>query len=561
MTATTKRQRKLALVRAALASGTPEPYALLRAGVTPAWWRRWNQVDDLADAPRAGRPPRCTVSEADAKTLRQHYLRSNRGRSAGSQSMTARYCASEGLLDPDLCAEILRPRADPCQLPAAVRRVFRTVSAADFARYRDPLAGQGTNDGITTPGWLRMQDDGSGLLEPGQRHVWDDGSVNVGVVVPWTRGGDPCSDKYGVRVARFQLLASCDARCDCITGYGFVMNPTDAYNATNCAHVMFNTWTAAGGAPREVVFEGGVWQSLKMRRFLEQVGVQIIDAKGRPRQKLIENVFNRLWSWLSLTLPPVGQIGRFRGEMKGETQEWLACRAGKRDPRECFPLYTDFLAALNRAIQLYNAKPIKSLTYASTWVPADLYAQRRRESMLPVAESLRRETLPIDVVQSVLGSGVLKTIQDDPHGYKHQYHFATDSLYKYVGARVRLQFDPLSIEEGAYISLADTFLDQPPGTILTTNARCISAAPQMMSDYGWRDARDEARAIKRSSRARVTTAVAALDTRDQFVAPEPQPLPIDFINTPQKQIAAKRRSWADAASETDFDKLAAGIQA
>lgn len=60
--------------------------------------------------------------------------------------------------------------------------------------------------------------------------VWDDASVNVGVVVPWTRGGDKCSDRFGVRVARFQLLLGIDCATDFVCGYGYVMRGNDAYN-------------------------------------------------------------------------------------------------------------------------------------------------------------------------------------------------------------------------------------------------------------------------------------------------------------------------------------------
>ncbi len=565
------RRRTLASIRAALAAGTPLPYALLKAGVSEAWWQRWSSATDLQDAPRSGRPPRVTVSEADATTLRTHYLRSNRARNAGSMSATARYCAASGLLAPDLAAEILKPRADPASLPTAVLRVFRSISHAEFARYRDPRAGQGTNDGISIPGWLRMQDDGT-PLDPGQRQVWDDASVNVGMVVPWTRGGDPCSEKYGVRVARFQLLLASDARTDCIVSYGLVMNPNDAYRANNCIHVMFNAWRTAGGAPREVVLEGGVWQSHKMQRFISQVGTRVISAKGRPRQKLVESVFNRLWTWLSLTLPPAGQIGRFRGEMQGETQDWLACRAGKKDPRTLFPSYTDFLAALQKAIDLHNAKPVKSRVYGCQWVPADLYAERPLHLNLPVSPELRYQTLPVDVPLTIQSNGILQTSQFDPHGYKHEYSFVTPDLYRYAGAKVRLMFDPLSITEGAAIFLARPFSGLAAGTLLNPAVPCISAAPSLGSHTGWLDARDSAKALKRASRALVTTAVRALDRRDQFAAPaalpqvaHPEPALISPISVPFSPdfAAARKRRIARAAmvADTNFEALVAGIQA
>ena len=97
----------------------------------------------------------------------------------------------------------MKPRASKHTLPREIIKALRS-STAEVARYRDVKSGQ--NDGIYTPGWLRMKDDGSSRLEPGVQQVWDDASINAGVIVPWTRGGDKCADKYQVRVARFQLL-------------------------------------------------------------------------------------------------------------------------------------------------------------------------------------------------------------------------------------------------------------------------------------------------------------------------------------------------------------------
>ena len=129
------------------------------------------------------------------------------GLALGSMTLSARWAAKDEAspLTQTTRDAILKPRASKHILPVDVKRCLR-ASAAEVSRYRDPKSGQ--NDGIYTPGWLRMSTDGTRRLVPGERQVWDDGSVNVGVVVPWTRGGDKCSERWGVRVARFQLLAA-----------------------------------------------------------------------------------------------------------------------------------------------------------------------------------------------------------------------------------------------------------------------------------------------------------------------------------------------------------------
>ena len=122
---------------------------------------------------------------------------------------------------------------------------------AEVARYRDPKAGQ--NDGIYTPGWLRMATDGSRRLLPGERQVWDDASVNVGVVVPWTRGGDACSDKFGVRVARFQLLLGIDCATDFVCGYGYDPAKGDPDNGVAAGTASIVPITAVAGVPSATI--------------------------------------------------------------------------------------------------------------------------------------------------------------------------------------------------------------------------------------------------------------------------------------------------------------------
>ena len=141
-----------------ISSGIGEGAACFSAGVSVAWWRRWRGrleeagLDGLADLPRSGRPSSVRVSAEDAAALRAAYLRSNRGRDAGSMSMAARNLAFRGKLAPELCEAILKPRASKHQLPRDVIRALR-APVAESARYRDNKAGQ--NDGIFTTGWLR----------------------------------------------------------------------------------------------------------------------------------------------------------------------------------------------------------------------------------------------------------------------------------------------------------------------------------------------------------------------------------------------------------------------
>lgn len=509
-----ERNTKINAIARAIESGKSNAVACAEAGVSVAWYRRWSErkaeagLDGLGDLPRTGRPSGVVVTEEDAAKLRSAYLQSNRGKNLGSMSMAARNLAYRGSLSPELCAEILKPRASKHTLPRDVIRALR-APAAESAHYRDTKAGQ--NDGIYTPGWLRMKDDGSRRLLPGERQVWDDASVNVGVIVPWTRGGDKCSDKYGVRVARFQLLLGIDCATDYVAGYGYVMRGSDAYNGGDAVRAMHGAWQLNNRMPKEVVMEGGAWQSKKMLDFLSAAGIRMISAKGRPNQKLVECFFSRLWTAMSLELPAYGQVGRFRGEMAAENSAWMRCRAGHADPSKYFPTLDVFLASLDNAIEFCNADSIESRTYGS-WRPVEAQVGWE-ENSAPIPAGLWREALPIDEARKVRRNGILQVRADSPFGFAHDYVFSSPTLYRFEGAEVRCRFDPYNISAGAVLTLPQKFQEYAAGYVVAESAQCISPAPDMAAVQGWLDNRMAGRDVKRASRALVATSVAAFDPR------------------------------------------------
>lgn len=339
-------------------------------------------------------------------------------------------------------------------------------------------------------------------------------SVNVGVVVPWARVGDPCADRWGCRVARFQLLLGIDCATDMCVGYHYVMRQSDAYGAADVVQAFDATWHLAGGAPKEVVIEGGAWQAKRTLDYLAAAGVTPISAKGRPNQKLVEGYFNRLWTCLSLTLPPTGQVGRFRGEMVAENADWRRARQGAIDPRTRFPTLTEFLSALDKAIAYLNAERIESRAYGA-WVPAEAYAKARLQSL---PEGLERYALPVREVRTLRRQGLVAIRATSPLGWPHTYHFAVEDGWRYDGAQVAVAFDPANPARGAVVTLEKPFRDTPAGTLLDPAATLLNAAPTIMRTLlGWEVGEvgriDEAKAAKRRAMATVAAQTAAFDAR------------------------------------------------
>jgi hypothetical protein len=417
-------------------------------------------------------------------------------------------------LRPEVCGAILAERASKHTLPVAVRRAMRGLEGAAVAQYRDPRAGQ--SDGIYVPGWLRRDEVTGELLAPGRRQVWDDASPNIAVAVPWSGRGDPCGDRWGWRAARYQLLCGIDCAVDQFAGFGYVMRVSDGYRACDVVGAMHDTWRLQGFAPREVVVEGGSWQSARALAFFKAAGVRTIDAKGRPNQKLIEGYFNRLWTALSIYLPGRGQIGRYRGEMRREALAWESVRSGARDPRSCFPTLQEFLAALRKAVDYLQQETVESRVYGR-WVPREAYAGAAANGQ-PLPGGLEAFALPVAEERKILRSGMVSVAAETPfEGLRHTYMFAAREAWRYDGAPVIVRFDPrTAAERGARIELARAWKDFAAGTVVAEAAPCVSPAPDFLAPTGFYGARRAANGEKRSSLAAVRTVVAAYDTRGEI---------------------------------------------
>lgn len=417
----------------------------------------------------------------------------------------------ESPLRPEVRAAILdSERSSKHGLPVEVRRACR-VGVAEVRRYREPKAA--LMGEMRAEGLLRMAEDGRGglrRLEPGERQVWDDASVNVGVVVPWEGGGDRCSDRYGVRVARFQLLPGIDCATDFCVGYNYIIRGTDAYRGEDVVRSWHKIWEAQG-MPDECVVEGGVWQGRRAREFLGAAGVRAISAQGRPWQKLVEGWFNRLWTKMSLALPVYGQVGRYRGEMEEENSEWMACREGRRDPRGRLPGLEEFLGALDRSIEALNREPVESRQYGK-WIPAERWgASSRGRRELPVG--LWRMALPERHVR-VVRNGMVKVACEDAWGGRSQFTFGDRSMVEYEGARVVVSFDPGGESESAVIELAERWHDRPVGLLITGRAPQLNARARLVGgSVLWVSGAADAALERKAGRKLVAEAVGMFDER------------------------------------------------
>ena len=410
----------------------------------------------------------------------------------------------------DGCSEevrhaIMKPRKS--KTPPKCIRDAMTVAPAMFEIHRSPTNAR--LNGIYVPGNLRMTvDEQTGetrRLMAGERQSWDDASINFMVVVPWPQGGCKVSDKYGVKLGRFQLLAGVDDASGYVPGYSFVIRELESYRSEDTVAAQYRIWRDSV-LPKQVVVEGGVWQSNRAMEFYQASGISPIDAKGRPHCKLIENYWNFLWTILS-TID--GQIGRFRGEMERENDLLVKCKSGREDPRKHFVTLAQALVAIDKAIHFRNMEPVISDMYG-TWVPA----QRWRDDLAAHPRPTIDKTLsylhaPVREIRTVV-KDMVKVRTESPLGESFTYAFTSPDLWEFSGQKVTVYFDPWDAPPTATLVLTQQHGEYPAGTVIEQAAMCIDNAPLVRREAdAWAIGFDDAtgRAIemkKKVGRAKMT---------------------------------------------------------
>lgn len=472
-------ERKALLVKTSLlmSTGMSAAAAAREIGMSAATlsrlqasWRIVQETNDhrmLLPGKSTGRPAMVEPTAEELLKLKSTYLKTNRATGRGSKTLAARLFAQSSECSPELRNAIMKPRASKHTLTKSIRDSM-TIAPDLFAHHRSP--NEAKLHGLYAPGSLRMSraDDGMRRLFAGERQSWDDASINFCVAVPWPWGGDKCSDKFGYRVGRFQLLAGIDDASDFCPGFSFVIRPKQSYNHKDVMAAQWRVWRD-DVLPTSVMLEGGAWQANNAHEFYRQVGVETIDATGRPHSKLIENYWNRLWTVLSLV---DGQIGRFRGEMERENDLLVRCQNGRLDPRKVFPSLEQALRAIEAAIRMLSKEPVESKKYGK-WIPEERYREdlaiHPRESL---EASMAWAAAPEQHIRTVRKNLVCVTCQS-PVGDSFPYHFSCEDLWQFRGKEVRIHFDPWSLPLEATIVLAEDHAGLKAGTVITHHAVCL----------------------------------------------------------------------------------------
>jgi hypothetical protein len=378
--------------------------------------------------PTPGRPPVADLSSDDLNTIRAFYLETNHNRKEGSiQLAWVRFCESRPAFR-HLVQAHMPVGAIPTQVIEACRTIKALVGPHRGGKKRL------LHEAAHVPGTMRLHRDGRRLYA-GERASADDATRNIACFIPWPWGGCPCSEKYGVRLGRWQTLIVNDDASDYPPVISSVFRWKGSYRAADVASLIYKTETEVLQFDNWSI-EGGVWQA---KQSLAVLGNRWISAKGRPNQKLVESYIGRLWRIMDGLK---GDVGRHRGEMLKNSELYIACQKGTKDPRQHFMPLDDAQHTLYQAVDYLSEKRIKS-THYGTWIPKERWESDLEKFPRRVRSDAMDYLILPEIATRTVCNGAISVAAPGPMGCPMKWTFQSEWLWHYEGRRVTVYFDPL----------------------------------------------------------------------------------------------------------------------
>jgi hypothetical protein len=375
--------------------------------------------------------PSLTFTDEEFARLGALYLKTNRTADAGSMQTACKFFALAPETREEISTAILSS-LERGRLPRFATRALKRITREHFAAHRKP--GSLAADHFSG----RRGTFASDKIERLRVVESDDATLNFPAWIPWPSGGDAISDKYGVRLGRWQFLPALEAGwSQYYLGYTLVARPKGAYTQEDVRAVIKMVLTAHG-RPDKFRFERGAWESNSIVDLLQRLGIDLQTVWQSNQKPHIEGGFSTLWTYLSVI---DGQVGRFRGEMEKENLLVEKCRAGRLDPRDHFPSLAQCTKAIDGALAMRNSDRRHSKIYGS-WIPEVRYREHQeQEPWRQLPSDLAYLFSPIvkewTVAKGTVGNSV--TLTDD---LKVPFYFTHDDLWRMNGERVRVYFDP-----------------------------------------------------------------------------------------------------------------------
>lgn len=419
-----------------------------------------------------------------------------RGRGLGSSTIAAYRLAAKGddpRISPQFKSVVLKQRATKRVPPSWMRLLDTTASVLDA--HRDKRSTLATY--ICTPRHRTIVTaDGQEIpLTCGSIFETDDGTLNFYAYIPWPFGGDPCSEKFGVKLGRWQFLPAVDVHSEMCVAFDVVARQAGSYRAEDSRAIIGRTMFEIE-APAMWRLERGAWESHLVRDALKLCNVPVFNAWHSKQKSAIERFFDRVWTPASL-IP--GHVGRDRDRYKQITNLALACQQGRRDPRDHFLSLAEALPKLVKAVEFANTEPVHSHSGWGSWLPQERWQQHvteRQPQPLPekLAVYFAREQREGKVRKGLIGWNV-RCPQ-----VKFPVYFQTSELWEFEGCRIQAYFDPFTDPTlGTIVLREKTWRSYRDGHVIARNVRALDLPPQAVLSKEWSDPEREAQLANRKA--------------------------------------------------------------
>jgi hypothetical protein len=294
--------------------------------------------------------------------------------------------------------------------------------------------------------------------------------------------GCPCSEKFQVKVGRFQWLVAIDVGSRKVIGYAYTARPQSQYRSEDVLALM-RVICKASGIPRAWRLEKGIWKSNLVINAVKAMGSGRISVHSPHCKPFIEGLFNKLWTNLSVWFPDAS-VGRFRGDNEEASRLLTACQRGEKDPRKYFPTLKETLDAFNNVIAEHNASLIDSKQYGQ-WEPNDRWnADTAARPLPPLSPETQWIFSPFAREWKVKGCSVGGMVPLFP-GFSVPIRFSAAKLLEFHGAIVRAHFDPGEPQCAATICLTQPWGNHRKGEVICVAAQTDETAAYARSSLGW----------------------------------------------------------------------------
>jgi hypothetical protein len=517
-------------------------------------------VNALAKKSPPGRTAKYSFTETEASSVAAHTLQSNRTMTAGSPQEATLHALKTGEIGAD-SRRLLQERIEAGK-PLLTESMRRQVDVGETTvrAYRSPRGAW--LQYVQSPGSLQITvDETTGeerMIEPGEWWTIDDATINLILTVPIERPGDKCWDKFGVMCGRFQFIVPADHRSYFIPGFSFTARPRSSYRAEDLTATMHTTFREHG-MPRGMFLEMGISKSNLVHETLKRAGIKVQHVHS-PHRKIIETLFNKLWTKLSF-LP--GQVGRNMRDDEETTKLLMSCRAGATDPRKHFLPLDAVVKALHEAINEHNAQRILHSRYGK-WIPNEFWSDKSPKNLRALDAGSEWMFAPVISPTLTVKGFIVKTTVKLMDGLSQVFHFGQDWMREFHRAQVRVHYNPFLDAPGKVILVndfkgfkAESILGDAEMTDRQARFNLRKLGYGEFPDIGLAAARQNAQALVRvvkATRPDGKPGITQIETRNQNV------VPVDNRNTaPAPQSRFLRAATGRGVEQEEFERTAARL--